>query len=56
LKRAIQREIETPLARKIVGGEIRDGETVFIDADTTGSGLAFRLESNETAPAGAARV
>jgi len=31
LKRAIQREIETPLARKILGGEIRDGERVFAD-------------------------
>ncbi len=31
LKRAIQREIETPLARKLVAGEIRDGEQVRID-------------------------
>ena len=32
LKRAIQREIETPLARRILGGEVRDGERVFVDA------------------------
>ncbi len=31
LKRAIQKEIETPLARKLVAGEIRDGEKVHID-------------------------
>ena len=31
LKRAIQREIETPLARKLVAGEIRDGGQVRID-------------------------
>jgi ATP-dependent Clp protease ATP-binding subunit ClpB len=31
LKRAIQREIETPLARKLVAGEIRDGAQVLID-------------------------
>jgi ATP-dependent Clp protease ATP-binding subunit ClpB len=31
LKRAIQKEIETPLARKLVGGEIRDGQTVKVD-------------------------
>jgi ATP-dependent Clp protease ATP-binding subunit ClpB len=31
LKRAIQKEIETPLARKLVAGEIHDGQTVRID-------------------------
>ncbi len=31
LKRAIQKEIETPLARKLVGGEIRDGQKVIVD-------------------------
>ncbi len=31
LKRAIQKEIETPLARKLVAGEVRDGQTVHVD-------------------------
>ncbi|MEN6601634.1 MAG: ATP-dependent chaperone ClpB [Bryobacteraceae bacterium] len=31
LKRAIQREVETPLARKILAGELRDGQTVQVD-------------------------
>jgi ATP-dependent Clp protease ATP-binding subunit ClpB len=31
LKRAIQKEIETPLARKLVGGEVRDGQKVVVD-------------------------
>jgi ATP-dependent Clp protease ATP-binding subunit ClpB len=31
LKRAIQKEIETPLARKLVSGEIRDGQKVVVD-------------------------
>jgi ATP-dependent Clp protease ATP-binding subunit ClpB len=31
LKRAIQKEIETPLARKLVAGEIRDGQKVIVD-------------------------
>jgi ATP-dependent Clp protease ATP-binding subunit ClpB len=31
LKRAIQKEIETPLARKLVAGEIRDGQKVIAD-------------------------
>jgi ATP-dependent Clp protease ATP-binding subunit ClpB len=32
LKRAIQREVETPLARRIIAGEVRDGERVRVDA------------------------
>ena len=34
LKRAIQKEIETPLARKLVAGEIRDGQKVRVDRRT----------------------
>ncbi len=41
LKRAIQREIENPLAKRIVSGDVRDGQTVKIDADPTASGLSF---------------
>ena len=37
LKRAIQREIETPMARKILGGEVRDGHRVVVDLDSTGN-------------------
>ena len=36
LKRAIQREIETPLARRILGGEVRDGQHVVVDLDPAG--------------------
>ena len=39
LKRAIQREIETPLARKIIGGEVKDGQKLFIDE--INGGLTF---------------
>jgi len=31
LKRAIQKEVETPLARKLVAGEVRDGQKVIVD-------------------------
>jgi ATP-dependent Clp protease ATP-binding subunit ClpB len=55
LKRAIQREIETPLAKKIVAGEIREGQTVWIDADADSPGLTFRTELNEPAEAVGAR-
>jgi ATP-dependent Clp protease ATP-binding subunit ClpB len=37
LKRAIQREIETPVARLIVGGKLREGGTVKVDV--SGDGL-----------------
>jgi ATP-dependent Clp protease ATP-binding subunit ClpB len=46
LKRAIQKEIENPLARRIVGGEIRDGQVIRIDADPSSSGLNFAVESH----------
>jgi ATP-dependent Clp protease ATP-binding subunit ClpB len=42
LKRAIQREIETPLARKILGGEVRDGQAVLVDAAADGASLSFQ--------------
>ncbi len=32
LKRAVQREIETPLARKLLSRDIRDGQTVLVDS------------------------
>ncbi len=40
LKRAIQKEIETELAKRLLRGEIRDGHTVFIDVNPAGE-LAF---------------
>jgi ATP-dependent Clp protease ATP-binding subunit ClpB len=36
LKRVIQKQILDPLARKLLGGEIHDGETVTIDATEKG--------------------
>jgi ATP-dependent Clp protease ATP-binding subunit ClpB len=42
LKRAIQREIETSLGRRILAGEIRDGELVRIDYDRDSSELTFK--------------
>ncbi len=40
IKRAIQRLIQNPLATRILAGELRDGDTVEVDAD--GGGLVFR--------------
>jgi len=47
LKRAIQREIETPLAKLLLGGEVKPGQTVSIDKDAEGSGLTFRAEQKQ---------
>jgi ATP-dependent Clp protease ATP-binding subunit ClpB len=41
LKRAIQKEIETPLGRRILKGEVRDGQTVAIDFDSERDDLTF---------------
>jgi ATP-dependent Clp protease ATP-binding subunit ClpB len=41
VKRAIQREIETPLARLILQGEVRDGQTIVIDYDPARGELMF---------------
>ncbi|HUQ93107.1 MAG TPA: ATP-dependent chaperone ClpB [Bryobacteraceae bacterium] len=42
LKRAIQREIETPVARLLLKGEIRDHQTVAIDLDHAAGQLRFQ--------------
>ena len=41
LKRAIQKEIETPLARKLLGGEIKNGTRVDVDYDRATGALSF---------------
>ncbi len=41
LKRAIQKEIETPLARRLLSGEVRDGMRVNIDMDPATGNLRF---------------
>ncbi|MGQ9753165.1 MAG: ATP-dependent chaperone ClpB [Thermaceae bacterium] len=41
LRRVIQRELETPLAQKILAGEVKEGDQVSVDAGPTG--LVFRV-------------
>jgi len=43
LKRAIQKEVETPLARMLVAGEVRDGKKVQLDFRA--GALKFEVES-----------
>ena len=45
LKRAIQREIETPMARRILAGEVRDGQQVLVDLDPSGK-LVFESKAS----------
>ncbi len=47
LKRAIQREIETPLAKRLIGGEIRDGQLVRVDAEGQEGGLTFQVSARQ---------
>jgi ATP-dependent Clp protease ATP-binding subunit ClpB len=56
LKRAIQREIETPLAKKIIGGDIRDGETLLVDLAPDSSGFVFTPQADEESPSRAAHA
>ncbi|MFM8934067.1 MAG: ATP-dependent Clp protease ATP-binding subunit, partial [Gemmataceae bacterium] len=49
LKRAIQREVETPLARKILEGAVRDGQTVVVDCPVKGESLTFLAKGGEAA-------
>ncbi|HVX67556.1 MAG TPA: ATP-dependent chaperone ClpB, partial [Bryobacteraceae bacterium] len=52
LKRAIQKEIETPLARRLLAGEVHDGETLQVDFDLKTGELSFTPVA-ATRPAGA---
>jgi ATP-dependent Clp protease ATP-binding subunit ClpB len=43
LKRAIQADLENPLAKLVIAGKIKEGDTVTADlADKSGEGLVFR--------------
>jgi ATP-dependent Clp protease ATP-binding subunit ClpB len=43
LKRAIQKKIETPLGRLLLKGDVRDGQTVKVDADSEAGDLRFAV-------------
>jgi ATP-dependent Clp protease ATP-binding subunit ClpB len=51
LKRAIQREIETPLARRILAGEVHDNQIVYVDTAAAGDRLRFEARKPEAAEA-----
>jgi ATP-dependent Clp protease ATP-binding subunit ClpB len=61
LKRVIQRELETPLGRSLLKGDIKDGERVAVDYDREKNQLSFSAQpstgsdraANGEAPVGA---
>jgi ATP-dependent Clp protease ATP-binding subunit ClpB len=56
LKRAIQREIETPLARLILKGEVRDGQALLAGLDSTRGELTFAPQPASTGGSAGAGV
>ncbi len=44
IKRTIQRELETPLGRKILAGDIHDGDSVRVGYDASAERLTFEVE------------
>ncbi len=56
LKRAIQREIETPLAKRLLAGDIHDGRRIYIDAPVEGAGLAFTTTPPPPREAGSSKA
>jgi ATP-dependent Clp protease ATP-binding subunit ClpB len=51
LKRTIQKELETPLGRKILGGEINDGDAVKVGFNDIRGELTFSVAAKEAVPA-----
>jgi ATP-dependent Clp protease ATP-binding subunit ClpB len=41
----IQKELETPLGRLLLKGEVKDGQTVVVDADRASGGLKFTVKT-----------
>ena len=50
LKRNIQKLVQDPLALRILSGEVPAGVTVSLDADASGSGVAFTISTPLAAP------
>jgi ATP-dependent Clp protease ATP-binding subunit ClpB len=51
LKRVLQKEVETEIAKRLIRGEIRDGQTVVVDYDRVQEELTFASRSSAAAAA-----
>ncbi|MCX5948867.1 MAG: AAA family ATPase, partial [Cyanobacteria bacterium] len=49
LKRAIQRQLETPIAKAILAGSFPDGSTIAVTVEGHGDGTRLRFHQAETA-------
>jgi ATP-dependent Clp protease ATP-binding subunit ClpB len=49
LKRTIQKELETPLGRKILSGDVKDGDTVHVGFNDITGELIFSTEVKQPA-------
>jgi len=49
LKRVIQKELETPLGRLLLKGDVKDGQTVVVDHDRASGGLKFNVKAGKAA-------
>jgi ATP-dependent Clp protease ATP-binding subunit ClpB len=49
LKRAIQRELETPIAKGILGGSFPTGCTIAVDVEATGDVGRLRFQASDPA-------
>ena len=47
LKRAIQKEVETALAKAMLRGEVKDGQTVVVDFDAQEGKITFTAKPVE---------
>jgi ATP-dependent Clp protease ATP-binding subunit ClpB len=56
LKRAIQKEVETPLGRLLLKGEIGDGQKVLVDRDGTRGTLTFTVKPGAASKGAAAQA
>ena len=46
LRRTLQREVETPLSKKLLGGELEAGDSVLVDADSE-KGVEFKMKGKK---------
>ena len=49
LKRAIQRQLETPIAKAILAGSFPDGSTIAVEVEGNGDGAKLRFRQAEAA-------
>ena len=52
MRRTLQRKVESPLSRKLLAGEFKDGDYVIVDSDEK-EGIVFHKKENKPVEQGA---